>query len=124
MAQVEGARELRRALGRGADALADLKDANAAAAATVADRARLTGPRVSGRLDASVRSSGTKTQAVVRAGSRSVPYAGVIHFGWPARHIAAEPFIIDAGRATESSWVGLYLSAIQKIIDKIEESTP
>jgi hypothetical protein len=33
-----------------------------------------------------------QTAAVVRAGRASVPYAGPIHWGWPSRHITAQPF--------------------------------
>jgi hypothetical protein len=37
-----------------------------------------------------------KTKAVVRAGGARVPYAGVIHFGWPAHRIAPNPFLAES----------------------------
>lgn len=53
-------------------------------------------PVQSGALDSTVRAGRGKTKAVVRAGSRRVPYAGVIHYGWPARNIAPNPFLTEA----------------------------
>lgn len=45
-------------------------------------------PQLSGKLATTVRAGRGKTKAVVRAGGRGVPYAGVINYGWPARGIA------------------------------------
>jgi hypothetical protein len=53
-------------------------------------------PVRSGALDSTVRAGRGKTKAVVRVGSRRVPYAGVIHYGWPARNIAPNPFLTEA----------------------------
>lgn len=53
-------------------------------------------PNRLGRLSANVRAGRGQTKAVVRAGSARVPYAGVIHYGWPARGIRAQPFLTDA----------------------------
>jgi len=40
--------------------------------------------------------------AVARAGGARVPYAGVQHYGWPARGITAHPFLTQAVQATRS----------------------
>lgn len=53
-------------------------------------------PRVSGTLASTIRAGKGKTKAVVRAGGAKAPYAGVVHYGWPARHIAPQPFLSDA----------------------------
>lgn len=53
-------------------------------------------PEVSGTLGATVRAGRGKTKAVVRAGGAKAPYAGVVHYGWPARGITAQPFLTDA----------------------------
>lgn len=54
-------------------------------------------PRRTGTLAATLRSGKGKTKAVVRAGyATRVPYAGVIHYGWPARNIKAQPYLTDA----------------------------
>ena len=49
-----------------------------------------------------------------------MPYAGAIHWGWPARNIVGQPFLTDAAKATEPIWVAQYLADIQKIVDKVK----
>lgn len=49
-----------------------------------------------GALAKSIRAGRGKTKAVIRAGGKAAPYSAVIHYGWPARHIAAQPFLTDA----------------------------
>lgn len=56
-------------------------------------------PRRSGNLASTLRAGKGKTKAVVRAGGARAPYAGVIHYGWPARNIAAQPFLLSALRS-------------------------
>ncbi|MGM7677573.1 hypothetical protein [Microbacterium sp. A94] len=53
-------------------------------------------PRVSGALAGTMRAGRGKTKAVVRAGGARAPYGPVIHYGWPARGISAQPFLSDA----------------------------
>lgn len=86
----------------------------------VAAAGRARAPKLTGALAGTVRPSGTKTRAVVRAGFARVPYAGPIHWGWPARGIAAQPFLSDAATSTEPAWQNIYLDAINKTIDKVE----
>jgi hypothetical protein len=118
--QVEGARQLRASLKRAGVGVTELKAAHAEVAKLVEDRARPEAPRRSGRLAASMRSSGTQSAAVVRAGGAAVPYAGPIHFGWPARHITANPWILDAAEAARDSWENVYLSHIEDLIQLVE----
>lgn len=90
--EVEGDREVRRALKRLGDAAkAGLRATHAESAQIVADAARGIVPRRSGVLAASIRSSGQIGAGMVRAGRAAVPYAGVIHFGWAAHSIALNP---------------------------------
>ena len=60
-------------------------------------------PVLSGALAESIRQASTKKSAKVRVGNAPVPYAGPIHFGWPARRIKPQPFFYDAidGRRDE-----------------------
>ncbi|MDG4860140.1 hypothetical protein P8605_18620, partial [Streptomyces sp. T-3] len=84
----------------------------------------------SGRLVGTVRSSGTKTTAVVRAGRASVPYAGPVHWGWPTRPnrakgwrggpIAGFPFIALAAQRTEPAWADNYERALRELVRRIE----
>jgi len=56
-------------------------------------------PTRSGALAGTLRAGRGKTKAVVRAGGAKTPYAGVIHYGWPARNIKPHPFLTDALKA-------------------------
>lgn len=118
--QVEGARQLRASLKRAGLDVADLKAAHAQVAEQVKQAAAPRAPRRTGALAASMRSSGTQSAALVRAGRARVPYAGPIHWGWPRRHIAAQPWIYEAAQRTQDSWEGTYLGALEQIIDRIE----
>lgn len=118
--EVEGAKRLRRTLREAGDDLEDLKAAHAAAAKIAAEAAAALAPRRSGKLAATVRSSGQKTAGVIRAGKKRVPYAGVIHWGWPRRGIEPQLFLTKGARATESTWIPIYEKALEQAIDKIK----
>lgn len=118
--EVEGARQLRASLKRAGVQLADLKAAHAEVARMVEARARPSTPARTGRLAGSLRSAGTNRAALVRAGRATVPYAGVIHFGWEGHNITAQPWIFDAAQASQAAWERTYLQAIEHIIDSIE----
>lgn len=119
--QVEGARQLRSTLRKAGIDLQDMKDANAAVASYVALAAASRAPRRTGALAGSVRGNRAVASAVVKAGSRSgVPYAGAIHWGWPARSIGAQPFAVNAAHDTEPAWTATYLEAVDKIISNVK----
>lgn len=117
--RVEGLATLTRTMRKAGEDLADLKDANAAAAAVVVGAAAAMAPRRSGRLAASIRGSRAAGRARVLAGRASVPYAAPIHWGWPARRIGAQPFLTDAAVATEGQWLPQYLKDVQAALDKV-----
>ena len=96
--QITGAKELRKAMkGAGREDLkAALKAAHLAIAKDIAGEAAKRAPRRSGNLARSVRGLGTATSARIAGGSKAVPYAGVVHYGWPAHNIAANSFVTDA----------------------------
>lgn len=90
--EVKGLRQAVRALQKaGADA-SDLTELMYAIGEMVV---RATQPPIgpTRRLAGSVRAGRSKNKAVVRAGGARVPYAGPIHFGWPARNIKPQPFL-------------------------------
>ncbi len=118
--KVIGAARLRRTLRAAGDDLSDLKAVHQQVGGIVAERARALVPRRSGALGASIRASRGATAAIVRAGSGSVPYAGPIHWGWPARNIAAQPFLSDGATSTESRWMNVYEAAIAAALAKVE----
>lgn len=125
--EIRGARELRRHLRKAGVDMKQLKPVNKAAGEivkTAATRTAPVGTRIkrakTKRLKDTLAVFATTTGARIRAGSKSVPYAGVIHWGWPKRGIKAQPFIADEAKKTEPQWLRLYEKHMEKIIDSIE----
>jgi hypothetical protein len=96
--QVEGSKELARALKKAGedDLLVELKEAHRQGAEVVAGVARPLVPYRDGTLSGSLRTGATARSGRVSIGKKAVPYAGPIHFGWPARNIEPQPFLYDA----------------------------
>lgn len=122
---VEGGARLRRTLKQSGSDLEELKDANKQAADIVHKRGRGTAPRRSGALAASMRVGATKTQGVIRAGNNrktatGVPYANVIHWGWPKRNIAAQPWLSEAAEDTQEEWIDVYSDLVEAAINKVK----
>jgi hypothetical protein len=113
---VTGQRQLKRSLKNIDGAMADLKLIHADAAKIVETRAETLAPRRSGKLAKSVRSSGTKSAGVVRSGSSSVEYAGPVHFGWPAKNIAPQPFLYDALDQRSDEVIAVYQRRVNAVI--------
>jgi len=110
-----GVKELRRELRRMGDDLEDLKALNLDVATLVSDRAKDIVPRRTGNLADTIRPAGTKTAGRVRAGFKRVPYAGVIHFGFPARSIQPQPFLYDALDQRRGEVFDAYFKGVKKI---------
>jgi hypothetical protein len=119
--EVKGAKELRRALRDAANSglKAEVKRANREAADIVAYEAQTIVPVVSGSLLETIRASGTMTAGIVRSGRASVPYAGVIHFGWPARNIEPNTFLYDAADSRVGEVVAKYEDAINAVASRL-----
>ena len=117
--KLEGEKELRKALRDFEDGTKDLKVVHAEAAKLVQLAARApVGP--TGALAASIRSSGTARAGVVRAGKKSVPYAGPIHWGWPKRNIKANPFLSKALESETAEVVDVYEDGISQLLKKYD----
>ena len=110
-----GVKELRRELRRMGDDLEALKTLNLDVATMVAERAKDIVPRRTGNLADTIRPAGTKTAGRVRAGFKRVPYAGVIHFGFPARRIQPQPFLYDALDQRRGEVFDAYFKGVKKI---------
>lgn len=94
--RVEGLSRAMRALTKaGADA-ADMRGLMKSLGGTVVEAAKPLAPYKTGKLQNSIRAGGGKTKAVVRAGGARTPYAGVIHYGWPAHNIEPHEFLAQA----------------------------
>lgn len=124
--RVEGARQLRKTIRDASDGMQDMKDIHRSVASLVSDRSQGAVPRgETGNLARSIRPGATKTAAVVRAGNRratatGVPYAPVIHWGWPARNISPQTFLADAAKQTEPTWLKLYTDKVNDLIEKVK----
>jgi hypothetical protein len=119
-AQVEGLRTLTRTLKRAGDDLADLKDANQAAARLVTTAAVSDAPKKTGKLAATGRPNRAAARAIVQFGGARAVYAPVIHWGWWKRGIPPKPFASLAAQRTESQWVPIYEAAVAQIVSQIQ----
>lgn len=115
--KVTGLRELVRDLEKVGVEVADLKEAFGAIATRASNLASSFAPRRTGKLAASIKASKAKNYAAVSAGSaRLAPYAGPVHYGWPARNIPANPFLTRADEAMRPTVVNDLESAIERLI--------
>ena len=106
--EITGAKELRRAIRRaeGPELRKNLRSAYKSSAGIVSTRAESVAPALSGDLRSSIRPLGSQSKAQVAAGrGRSKDYAGVIHYGWPARGIEPQEFLHEA---LEREWDNVY----------------
>lgn len=104
----------------GAD-MKELKDVNRQAADIALPAVRSLAPRgKTGRLASSVRAGATQKAGVIRAGRKSVPYAGVINYGWPARRIKPRLFVNNGVASTEGAWQRLYKQFIDRTMSQVK----
>ena len=114
--RVEGLGKTLKAMSKaGADA-EDMKDLMHAIGNVVVQAAQP--PNRSGSLADTLRAGLGKTKAVVRAGGRKAPYAGVIHYGWPARNIVAQPFLSEALSATRPELLSMLNDGLGDLLRK------
>lgn len=104
----------------GAD-MKELKDVNRQAADIALPAVRSLAPRgKTGRLASSVRAGATQKAGVIRAGRKSVPYAGVINYGWPARRTKPRLFVNNGVASTEGAWQRLYKQFIDRTMSQVK----
>jgi hypothetical protein len=101
--RVDGLSRVRRALEQAGVEAGELKSTMQGIGQTVARAAKPRTPVRTGALEGSIRAGKAKTKATVRAGGARVPYAGVVHYGWPAHNIEAQPFLIEALEAERTT---------------------
>lgn len=118
--RVTGLDTLIRTMRRAGDDLAELKDAHVRAGEIIATEAARRAPRRSGNLAGSVRAMRQARRARVQAGRTTVPYAPPIHWGWPNRNIAPNPFVSEAAQATEGEWLPVYLRDVQAALNRVK----
>lgn len=99
--------------------LDELKAANRDLASDVESTARGLAPVRDGTLASSLRSSGTARSGIVRAGRKSVPYVGPIHFGWRDRNIMPNPFLYDALDRRRDEVFRQYLRTVERVTERV-----
>lgn len=117
--KVDGLRQTIRAFERLGVEVADLKRAFTRIGENVVQEARSIAPKQSGRLANSIRASRTKNKSIVRAGA-GLQYAGVIHYGYPARNIEPQPFLTDAVARKQAESVRLLEIELADLIRKVD----
>lgn len=104
----------------GAD-MQELKEVNRRAADIAKPEAVARASRgKTGRLAGSIRAGATQKAGIIRAGRKTVPYAGPINYGWPARNIRPRTFVNDAVASTESQWAKEYETFVKKTMNQIK----
>lgn len=123
--QLEGGPQLRRAFAKMEDRAGDLRDPARDAAETVEQEAESIVPVASGSLRDSIRSSVRRTgSSVLAGGTRLVPYAGPIHFGWRARNIEPQPFLYEALDRRRDEVVRKYAESVAGMVRRFDKEAP
>lgn len=123
--RVEGLNRFVRTMRQAGADMEDLKEANRKVADFVLPYALALTPIDDidgGDLLHTGRSSGTAREAIIRFGNKSVPYAGVTHYGYPsggAKSQSPNPWLAEAASATESQWIEIYWDAVQRTLDSV-----
>lgn len=130
--QVEGGARLRRTLRQAGVDMKELRDANRESARSILPMAIAMAPvgqprpmhwesaSPPGRLKNSLRVAATNSSGMIRAGRKSVPYGGPIHWGWPARNITENPWILRAAQDHEDVWTAVYHDHVDGILKSIK----
>jgi hypothetical protein len=119
--EIQGGRRFRSTLKKAGDDLTDLKAAHKDAADIAAQASAALTPVVTGRLRKTVRSAGTKTAGIIRAGNNTrVPYAPAIHWGWYGRGITANPFLSNGAQDSEGRWIRVYQNYLNDALDQVK----
>jgi len=118
-AQIEGLREVQKALSDLSDDLKnEMKSTHLKAAEIIAEASRPLAPFRTGRLASSVRAGAVRTGGRVRVGNASVAYAGPIHFGWPERRIKPQPFVYEALDPRRGQVAEIYAARLNELITR------
>ena len=117
--KIEGFNKAVRTLNRAGAETQDMKDLMHSLGSLVVKTARPLTPHKTGHLAGSIRAGRGKTKAVVTAGRKSIPYAGVQHYGWPAHHIKASMFLVKALEVKNEEIVRNLIKGIGEICTKL-----
>ena len=114
---VVGDTRLRATLAVAAERLDHLETAGQSASRLIMQAARGRAPKRTGRLAGSLSADADGTEAEVSAGA---VYAGVIHYGWAAHGISANPFLVPVAESTQSVWIRSYQAEVVAAISIVK----
>ena len=117
--RITGLNETVRSLKRFGVEVADLKAAFTRIGNIVVTEAQSIAPHMSGALAASIRASKTQNKSEVRAGSASVPYAGVQHYGG-YNNITGTYFLTKAVENKQGEAVTLMETELNRLISSLD----
>ena len=126
LVRVEGARQLRSTMRKAGVDMQRMKSAHGKVAKVAEGGVLAQAPRNTGQLASTIRSSGTTTAAIVRAGYKRTPYAGPNNWGWRQGAVGLRGsfegnFWMNKGaKNTESAWLQVYYTEIEKILGTIK----
>lgn len=117
---VKGLNETVRSLKKFGVEVKDLKAAFKRIGTNVVEKAQTKAPIKTGKLAGSIKASNTQNKATVRAGGARYPYAGVIHYGYPARNIEPHPFLSEAVEENRSESIDLLEQELGHLIKTLD----
>lgn len=117
-AGVDGADRFRATLADAARGLHDLEPVDREVGNLIVGAARP--PHVSGALENTITYDADAAGVTLKAGSGQVLYAGVIHNGWPAHHIKAQPFFTKAIDEKTEAIADLYAGHVADVLATVE----
>lgn len=115
--QVDGLREMVRALEAAGVDVEDMKDVFGEIASESAAVAAPAVPRRTGALAGTVRGNRAKNKAVVTIGKARTPYAAPIIWGWPARGIKASPVVPRTNQYMETRAPELLETGLDRLME-------
>ena len=119
--EVKGVSAFTHAMGDMAQSLGDWTEVHARTARVVASAARASAPRKTGRLAGSITPRPSRFKAGIVS---ALVYAPPVHWGWPAHHVEAHPFVSLAASRTEPIWVRFYQDEINERLAEVARRCP
>lgn len=116
----KGLNTLARTLKRAGADMADLKTEYRKAADAAVKGTKPVTPRRSGKLARTLRGGATQKSGVMRAGGSSVPYAGVINYGWPGHNIKPANFMAKGLDRSADEINDIFADAIDKALAQVK----
>jgi HK97 gp10 family phage protein len=114
--EVIGAKELAKTFKKLGLDMKDLRDAGKLAAEPVASTARSIAPRLTGAMEASIRTGGQQAGGTVIGGSAKAKHFPFVHFGVPVLGMAPRPILYDALDQRRDDVQKVYEDSIDKLI--------